>query len=222
MQFLAQARNDLRDVTLPVRVPLVEPVRDAFISVWLQVPKSEVFELLFELPDAQPVREWREDLEGLLSEGISCLFRGIPGCAQSTKLVCQTHMHNPWVLRDRQKHLPQTIRLQSLGRSFAQIFKAGDTDSALSQAGNLNADPFLNRRRVERTLVGKGKQQRACTGFGIHPEFTEELSGLRATIHRLVGALIPGQLASDQHPGSFQAAQIGILDRRLDRIEDIF
>jgi hypothetical protein len=111
MQFFAQPRNDLRDVTLAIRVPLVEPVRDALISLRLQVSKSEIFELLFELPGAQAVRERSEDLEGFLSEGASCLFMGVTGSAQSTKLVCQAHKYNPWVLRDRQKHLPQTIRL---------------------------------------------------------------------------------------------------------------
>ena len=57
-----------------IRVPLIEPVCDALIGVWLQVSKSEIFELLFELPDAQPVRERREDLEGFLSDGAARLF----------------------------------------------------------------------------------------------------------------------------------------------------
>ena len=102
MQFFAQARDNLRDVTPAVRVPLVEPARDASIGVRLQVSKSEIFELLFELPDAQPVRQWRKYVQSFLSEVASCLFRGIPGSAKSAKLVCQAHQHNPRVLRDRQ------------------------------------------------------------------------------------------------------------------------
>src|SRR5687768_11053992 len=54
--FFAQPLNNLSDVTFAVRVPLIEPVVYALIGVWLQVSKSEIFELLFELPDAQSIR----------------------------------------------------------------------------------------------------------------------------------------------------------------------
>jgi hypothetical protein len=204
-------------------VSLVKAVCDALINVRLQAPKSEVFELLFELPDPQPVGEWREDLEGFLTDGASYLFHGVPGGAQSTNLMCQGHKHNPWVLRDRQKHLPETVRLQSLGCGFAQVFKAGDTTGPLRQAGNLDADLFLNRRRIERTLLDQGKQQSDCTGFGIHSEVTEEFSGFHAAFHRRVlGGSILGKLTSDQQPGPCQAAQSGTADRRLDHSEAIF
>ena len=59
--------------------------------------------------------------------------------------------------------------------------------------GNVNADPFLNRRPIERTLVNKGQQQGDRTGLPIHPEFTEELGRVRAAIHRLTGAFILGR-----------------------------
>src|ERR671919_780083 len=85
--FFAQPLDNLGDVTLTVLVPLAEPVGDALIGVWLQVSKSEIFELLFELPDAQSVREWREELEGFLSDGASCLFQVVRRSAQSTKLA---------------------------------------------------------------------------------------------------------------------------------------
>jgi hypothetical protein len=87
LAFFAQPLNNLSDVTFAIRVPLIEPVVYALIGVWLQVSKSEIFELLFELPDAQSVREWRENLEGFLSDGASCLFQGVRSGAQSTKLV---------------------------------------------------------------------------------------------------------------------------------------
>ena len=91
------------------------------------------------------------------------------------------------------------------------------------QAGNLDADLFLNRRRIERPLLDQGKQQRDCTGFGIHSEVTEEFSGFRAAFHRRVlGAFILRKLTSDQQPGPCQAAQSGTADRRLDHSEAIF
>jgi hypothetical protein len=92
----------------------------------------------------------------------------------------------------------------------------------LSQAGNLSADPFLNRRYIERILVDERKQQGGCAGLGIDPQFSEELGGFHAAIHRLAGTFILGKLAGGQHPGKFQAVQIATLDRRLDRIEGIF
>src|SRR5262245_50297054 len=102
MQFFAEPRDNLRDVTPAVRVPLVESVRDAPIGVRLQVSKSEIFELLFELPDAQSVRQRREYVQGFSSQVASCLFRGVLDSAKSAKLVCQAHQHDSRVLRDRE------------------------------------------------------------------------------------------------------------------------
>jgi hypothetical protein len=67
----------------------------------------------------------------------------------------------------------------------------------LSQAGNLSADPFLDHRRIERTLVDQRKQQRNCTRLGIHSESTENVSGFSAAVDRVVRAFIRGKLTSD-------------------------
>ena len=47
-----QARHNLRNIALTVGAPLVESRRNALIRRRLQVSKSKIFKLLFELPDA--------------------------------------------------------------------------------------------------------------------------------------------------------------------------
>jgi hypothetical protein len=88
----------------------------------------------------------------------------------------------------------------------------------LGQAGNLNAGRFLNRRHIERTLADERKKQGGCTGLGIHPETTEDLTGFGAAIHRRVDAFILGKPASDQHSSASKAVRVGVLNRRLEPI----
>jgi hypothetical protein len=73
----------------------------------------------------------------------------------------------------------------------------------LSQAGNLNADRFLNRRWIERAVLDQRQQQGGCQSLATHSEFTQAFSGFRAAFDKLVRALVLGKFASKQHPGAF-------------------
>jgi hypothetical protein len=87
---------------------------------------------------------------------------------------------------------------------------------------DVNADAFLNRCTIQRTLRYKAKQQGGCKCVGIHPELAEDLSGFHAAVHRLAGAFIAGKLAGDQYPRPIRTTQIDTPDSPLDCIEGIF
>jgi hypothetical protein len=64
---------------------------------------------------------------------------------------------------------------------FAQVFKAGETKGPLSQPGNLNADRFLNRRRIERAITLHGDGLFVVDPTSTPMEILAEYMGRRST-----------------------------------------
>ena len=64
---------------------------------------------------------------------------------------------------------------------FAQVFKAGETKGPLSQPGNLNADRFLDRRRIERAITLHGGGLFVIDPTSTPMEILAEYMGRRST-----------------------------------------
>ena len=68
---LGQRGEDRLDLRLAVRAALSQLFRDFLIAFSIDVSKGQVFELPFDLPDAQPVGKGRENIERLLGDSLS-------------------------------------------------------------------------------------------------------------------------------------------------------
>ena len=74
-ELAAQAVDDLGDIALAGLAPVGHQLGDFFVALRLEVAEGEVFQLPFDLPDAQPVGERGEDLQGLLGDRATLLRR---------------------------------------------------------------------------------------------------------------------------------------------------
>ena len=85
--------------------------RDALVVLRLEVAEGQVFQLPLDLPDAQAVRQRRVDLHRLLGDAAAVSAGSRPQRAHVVQPVGQLDDHDADVLRHREEHLAQVLRL---------------------------------------------------------------------------------------------------------------
>jgi hypothetical protein len=101
---------------------------------------------------------------------------------------------------------------------FAQVFKAGETKGPLSQPGNLNADRFLNRRRIERAITLHGDGLFVVDPTSTPMEILAEYMGRRSTpmasevSKRTAMYTNSGAGAADTNPSQFDVYRFPLSD----------
>ena len=110
-ELFSQRLFDREDETLTIAAPLAQSTSDAPVCRWLEITKGEVFKLPFQLPDAQPVGQWRKYLLGLARR--SALFRcaAIFQAPHGVQLFGKAHQNQANVARDSKQHLAHALRL---------------------------------------------------------------------------------------------------------------
>src|SRR6185437_1550663 len=123
LKLRPQALAEFLDVALPVGTALVEGARDEPVILRLEVPERQVFELPFELPDAEAARERREDDPRLERPSLALgearrILRKVAGMAQSHQLLGEPREDQPGIAHHREKHFAQRLalaRIEPLG-----------------------------------------------------------------------------------------------------------
>lgn len=112
-QFSCQDRLHLGDKTLALAAFFLERFRQRLVGLRVQVAECQVFQLPFELPDAQAVGEGGIDFASLDRECLLYLNRCRLGFAHAMQLLCDPHEHQSHVRYHGKQHLSERFRLRS-------------------------------------------------------------------------------------------------------------
>ncbi len=156
-QRLGQDLLDRLDVALARHPALVDLAGDAPVGVRLQVPERQVFQLPFQLPDAQAVGQRRVDVAGQLRQRAALRLRRLVGHAHLRQLPRQQDRHHPQVLHDRQQQPAQAFAVApGLAPGMQRPHRVGGV-LRLQQAGH-RLRPRWWRHRQLRQLCAQGRQ----------------------------------------------------------------
>ena len=174
---LALERGDhLVDVALAVEPPAVEELRDLLVGLRLGGAQREVLELPLQLPDAEPVRERRVEVEHLASGVAAQDLVARHRRAQGREPLRQLDDHDADVLDHREQHLAQVLRLRrALGRGDVRRLRA-DRRHAL--------DARRERRPARRRSARRPPPRRRRARPGAPPATRRGWSRDRASIPR--------------------------------------
>ncbi len=107
-----ERRLDLFDILLAVEAAFVEELGDLLVGLGLECPQTEILQLPFELPHAEPVGQRREQ--------VLCFARGLRArlafvrnqVAQRLRSLRELDQHHANVADHRQQHLAQAFRMR--------------------------------------------------------------------------------------------------------------
>ena len=156
-------RLDLFDILLAVEAALVEELGDLLVGLGLERPQTEILQLPFELPHAEPVGERREQ--------VLCFTRGLRArralvrnqVAQRLRALGELDQDDADVLDHRQQHLAQVFRLQ------VAVFLGGDPGRGANRVHPCRTDHDL------RDLGAKGVRE--CRGIEVGRKRCAEQDG---------------------------------------------
>ena len=154
-ELALERRLNVLDVVLAVEAPLVEQPRDALIGLGLECAQGKIFELPFELPNAQAVGQRREQIQRLARGLRRRVGRRIVAAdeeAQRLRALGELDQHDADVLDHRQQHLAQVFRLQIaifLGDDAGRCANRAHARRADDDLCDLGAEGFRECRGIE-------------------------------------------------------------------------
>ena len=110
-----QPVDNFIDLFLAVGAALERAVGNFFIFFRVDVAKGQVFQFPFDLPDAQPVGQRGENIQGFLGDALALIFRHVPERAHVVQPVGQLNQHDADILAHGEKGLAQGL----LGEQFS-------------------------------------------------------------------------------------------------------
>ena len=212
------AGEDLAQV-VDQRLALTALARDAaddvFISLRLQVPKREVFQLPLDLADAKPVCQWRVDVERLAGDLAALRFGERLEGAHVVQPVGELDEDDPEVLRHRDHHLPDVFGLLLLVGAQRDPAELGDAvDEPRHLGTELPLDLVGGQVCVLHRVVEQGGRDRR----GVQLEVGED----RRHLQRVVDVVLAGQpaLARMGRGGPLVRLADHLLARRVEVVGD--
>ncbi len=159
-ELFLQRRLHFRDETFAFGAFLPQCAGDRFIGFGIGEAEGEVFQLPFQLPDAQAIRQRRIDFTGFHGQGHSVLRRCLFGVPQPVDLFADPGDDESGIGNHGQQHLAQSLGLLC-GQRFARApvcrqREAPELHESLDQFGELGVPGALQRPGVEQALAGTG------------------------------------------------------------------
>ena len=112
-QRLSQHAQRLAHPRLPLRQPRLNQVRNTPMPRRLQVNKRQIIQLGLDTVDAQPMREWRKNVSGFQRYSVTLFRQQRIQRPHIVQAVRQFDEHDAHVLRHRDEHLAQALRLEN-------------------------------------------------------------------------------------------------------------
>ena len=120
----AQSRRELGtyifDVAFAVAALLVQRSGDAVIGLGIQLAEGEVFQLPFQCPDAEPVREWRVEFARFPRDATASFRRESAGMTRTHELLRESRDHQSRITDNREQHLAQGLGLRRCERPLTR------------------------------------------------------------------------------------------------------
>ena len=118
-------RISARNSSLECRCASMAP-QDLLVGLRLQVLEREVLQLAAHFAHAEPVRDGRVDLDGLLRDALLPLRGQVAQRAHVVQAVGQLHHDDADVVHHRQQHLADALGLALLGGEEIELGQLGD------------------------------------------------------------------------------------------------
>ena len=112
LELIAQNRDDVVDVALAVLTPLIEQLGYFLVLGRFERAQGEIFELPFQLPDAQSIGERREHVLDLACRLLPQALVRIHQIAQRLRALGELDQHHADVVDHGKQHLAQVFRLR--------------------------------------------------------------------------------------------------------------
>ncbi len=140
------------------------------VVVGVELCEGEVLELALDLPDAQPVRQRRVDVEGLTRDSQTPLLVVRCDGAHVVQAIAQLDEHHPDVLGHRDEHLADVLGLSLFACVDVDLAELGDPVHQLGDVGaELLAQLLTGDVRILDCVVEQGGDE----GVGVEPEVGE-------------------------------------------------
>ena len=144
---------------------------DGVVVVGVELREGEVLELALDLPDAEPVRQRRVDVEGLARDAQAPLLVVRRHGAHVVQAVAELDEHHPDVLGHGDEHLADVLGLGLLARVDVDLAELGDPVDELGDVGaELLAQLLAGDLRVLDGVV----EQRGDQRVGVEAEVGED------------------------------------------------
>ena len=165
-----------------------DPFDDVLVGLGFEVAEGQVFQLPFDLPDAEPVRERRVDFERLARYLPALDLGQRVERAHVVQPVRELDEDDPKVFRHRDHHLPDVLRLLLLVGPERDPAQLGDP---VHEPGHLRAELPLHLVRGERGVLHGVVEQRGRDRLGVELQVGEDGGHLEG----VVDVLLAGQAA---------------------------
>ena len=201
----------------PLGPLLVHRLRQVSVGDRLQVAKTEVLKLPLDLPDPQPVRQRRKDLQRLARNPPPLVLGVALQRPHIVDPVRQLDQHHPDVFHHRQEHLAQALGLliRHAVPHLAQLLDAVQLRHAVYQLGNVLVEILLQvGNRVSRVLhhvVQKRRRQRIRVQLQFRQDarHVNRVQDIRLAGHaRLLAMRVARDQISPQNPQSIVRAEV--------------
>ena len=162
---IAQPHDRGIDILLAPAAFLGKQRGDFPVGLRLQDAQRQVFELPFELPDAQAVGERRKDVECQPRHVVTQLgIVALHDEAHRLQVIRKLDQHDTHVLRHREQHFAQAFELRRLRvrtrLAAAQALDHRHARGAIGKFGNARAEAVAYLH--DRLMRGRGLHQQAC------------------------------------------------------------
>jgi len=139
---------------------------------WVEDSEAPILQLVLDLLDAQPVGQWRIDVERLASDTLLLLRLQRVDRPDVVETVAQLDDQHAQILRHRNHHLANRRRLRLFPGSVVQAVELRDT---IDQVGDLGAE--LRRDLLERHVgvLDRVVKERGCERGAVHPVVRQDL-----------------------------------------------
>ncbi len=105
-----QALNNGFYLCFAIRAALCQLPGDFLIFGRVDVTERQVFELPLDLPDTEPVRQWCENIQGLLGDALALRLGHVAERAHVVQAVCQLDQHHAHIVTHGEEGLAQGFR----------------------------------------------------------------------------------------------------------------
>ena len=186
-EFVAQEVDDARDVALAIDALAFEFAGDFLVDVRFEDAQGAVFQLPFELGDAEAVRQRRQQVAGLQGEAL--LFGGAVAAEVAHEDDLQREFENDraHVARHREEHFAQAFEVALF--LFVQVVDEGEVVQRLQQRDDALAGVFYERFGVKVFFPPRRDEESGGEQAGIAAQVEQEFDEhLAAFVRRGRGA----------------------------------
>ncbi|RMR10054.1 hypothetical protein ALP92_103717 [Pseudomonas syringae pv. primulae] len=200
LQLVVELGHDVADEALTIEPALVQQLGDLLVLIGLQVAERQVFQLPFDMADAQTVGQRRIDVEDLACHAVALFVVGVLHRTDRTGALGQLDQRNAHVINHRHEHLAQVFDLrltaqhQRLSRAEAGADR-GHAQHAVDQLGDRGTKALLDVRQRNHAFAHATVHDRRDQRILIQLEVSKDLRDFQTGL-KTGGAFCPMILVS--------------------------